>query len=114
MLPTIVMNNKRVESVMGSGGSKRIRTAILQVLINMIDFHFPLREAIETARVHLEDGIVQAEPDIPAAAVKRLRSYHKVNVWSRKDMYFGGVHTVSGDMEGWGDSRRGGNFQLWS
>jgi gamma-glutamyltranspeptidase/glutathione hydrolase len=110
MIPTIVMKNGKVDFALGSGGSKRIKTAILQVLINIIDFNDPLKEAIEKSRIHLEDGVVQAEPDISQEILDNLRKHYQVKSWNQKNMYFGGVHCVNGNMEGWGDSRRGGIF----
>ena len=110
MIPTIVLKDGKVDAVMGSGGSKRIKSAVLQVLINLIDLNMPLKEAVEKSRVHYEDGIVHAEPDIPPGIVEKLKPLHKVNLWGSKNMYFGGVHCVNGNMEGWGDSRRGGSF----
>jgi len=110
MIPTIVMKDGKVESVMGSGGSKRIRTAVLQVLINSIDFHYSPERAVESPRVHFEDSIVHIEPGISPSVIERLKKHYKVNTWNSKNMYFGGVHCVYGNMEGWGDSRRGGSF----
>ncbi len=46
MLPTMVMKDGKVDCVMGSGGSKRIRTAILQTIVKIVDFSLPLQEAI--------------------------------------------------------------------
>ncbi len=110
MMPTIIMNNGRVEYVLGSGGSKRIRTAILQVLINIIDFGYPLKDAIENHRIHFEEDIVQVEPEMPLNVIKELEKNYNINVWVRRDMYFGGVHAVDNNLNGWGDTRRGGNF----
>ncbi len=95
---------------MGSGGSKRIRTAILQTIINIVDFHYPLEKAVESSRIHFEDDAVHIETDVPEEIVDSLRKHYKVHEWSEKDMYFGGVHCVNSNMQGWGDSRRGGSF----
>ncbi len=110
MIPTMVLKGGKVESVMGSGGSKRIKTAVLQVLLNLIDFNYSLEDAVESSRVHFEDGTVQIEPDVPLEVVGKLAKYYKANRWEKKNMYFGGVHCVNNRMEGWGDSRRGGSF----
>lgn len=114
MIPSMVMKDGKVESVMGSGGSKRIRTAVLQVLINSIDFRYSPEEAVEHPRVHFEDDTVHIEPGISSAAIDRLRKHYKINTWGGKNMYFGGVHCVNEKMEGWGDSRRGGSFMVFS
>jgi gamma-glutamyltranspeptidase/glutathione hydrolase len=110
MLPTMVMKDGRVDMVLGSGGSKRIRTAILQVLTNRIDFHYSFRDAIEAPRIHWENKTVHAEPEIAEKVLERLKKLYTINVWGKQNVYFGGVHAVTGDMQGWGDSRRGGNF----
>ena len=110
MLPTMIMKDGKVESVMGSGGSKRIRTAILQTIINIVDFNYPLEKVVESSRVHFEDDTVHVEPEVPDYIVDSLRKHYKVQKWSAKDMYFGGVHCVNNCMQGWGDSRRGGSF----
>ncbi len=110
MIPTLTLKEGKVDSVLGSGGSKRIKTAILQVLINIIDFNCSLEEAVEKSRIHFEEGIVQTEPDISVNIINRLKRHYQVNTWNKKDMYFGGVHCVNGNMQGWGDSRRGGVF----
>jgi len=110
MIPAMVMKDGKVEFVLGSGGSKRIKTAVLQVLIQLIDFHVPLEEATERPRVHYEDGVVQAEPGIAENVMNSMRLLYAVNCWEQKNMYFGGVHGVNNRMDGWGDSRRGGSF----
>ncbi len=110
MVPAIILRNGRADVVMGSGGSKRIKTAVLQVLLNIIDFKRPLEEAVEAPRIHLEDGTVHTEPGLPADVAGKLAAHYDINRWNTKNMYFGGVHCVNGEMHGWGDSRRGGVF----
>lgn len=109
MAPTILLKEGRVDTVLGSGGSKRIRNAILQVLVNMIDFEYPLEWAVEAPRIHFEDNILHAEPTMTLETEGELRKHYELNLWDRKDMYFGGVHCVNSRLEGWGDSRREGN-----
>ncbi len=110
MIPAMVMNEGKVDFVLGSGGSKRIKTAVLQVLLNAIDFKDRLREAVEAPRLHLEDGLVQAEPGIPPGVLDKIGRHYRIKRWDQKNMYFGGVHCVNREMSGWGDSRRGGSF----
>lgn len=111
MLPTILLKDGKVDCVMGSGGSKRIRTAILQTIVNIVDMHFPLEQAVESPRIHFEDDVLHMEPDVPEDIVRSLRTHYAVRQWSEKNMYFGGVHCVNSALQGWGDSRRGGNFR---
>ena len=110
MLPTMILKDGNVDCVMGSGGSKRIRTAILQTILNIVDMKYSLEKAVESPRVHFEDNTVHVEPDVPENILALLRKQYTVNQWREKNMYFGGVHCVNSKMQGWGDSRRGGSF----
>jgi len=111
MSPGFIKKDGQIQVVLGSGGSKRIKTAMLQVIINLLEFNMTLQEAIESPRIHLDDRrILQIEPGFDSNVIHQLAKQYKVNVWSKKNLYFGGVHAVSSSKEGWGDSRRGGSF----
>ncbi|NIR17870.1 MAG: gamma-glutamyltransferase, partial [Desulfobacterales bacterium] len=111
MSPTIIMKGDKITAVLGSGGSKRIRTAILQVIHNLLDRCMPVGEAVEAPRIHLDDdGVIQMEPGFSEEVSVSLAKRYPVNLWEGKDLYFGGVHTVTGELQGCGDSRRGGSF----
>ncbi|RMF23566.1 MAG: gamma-glutamyltransferase [Cyanobacteria bacterium J083] len=119
MSPTIILKNNQPFIVLGSGGSNRIRTAILQVISNIIDFHQSLQEAIANPRVHWEDGIFSIEP-LPKPAVAKqllLTDSTKLVLWNEKNMFFGGVNAVQRitkeQIVGAGDPRRGG-VAIWS
>src|SRR5207302_9668052 len=58
MAPTVVLRGAEPELVLGSAGSNRIRSAILQTIVRVIDERAPVREAVEAPRVHFEDGVV--------------------------------------------------------
>lgn len=112
MSPTIIKEGDEILYVLGSGGSKRIRTAMMQVIMNLLDEEMNIRDAVESPRMHLDDeGVLQVEPGYDDDLIRPLREYYNVNIWKEKDMYFGGVHIVTGDLRGWGDSRRGGVFR---
>jgi gamma-glutamyltranspeptidase/glutathione hydrolase len=102
-----------LEAGLGSGGSNRIRSAILQTIIGLAS-GLDVVEAVNAPRVHFEDGAVQAEPGVDEAALQRLeeRGYEVVR-WQERNVFFGGVHAVSrdpesGELRGAGDPRRGG------
>lgn len=114
MTPTVVLENGAPRMVLGSGGSIRIRSAILQVLSNLLDFDMDLDTAVNTARVHVESGALQCEAGFDPLAVYELnRMGYPINRWSERSIYFGGVHTVArdsdGGLHGAGDNRRGGS-----
>ena len=113
MTPTIVRHNGAVRLVVGTGGSERIRSAIVQVLSNLLDFGLQLKPAVNRARVHLEGATLQCEAGYDEAAVAELASWgYPVNRWPTRSIYFGGAHSVSrtprGRLVGAGDNRRGG------
>jgi gamma-glutamyltranspeptidase/glutathione hydrolase len=113
MTPAIVLYEGQPRVALGSGGSIRIRSAILQVLSNLLDFKMTLYEAVEAPRVHIEDSVLQCEAGYNPQAVDQLQSLgYSINRWAGRSIYFGGAHSVSrtpdGRLVGAGDSRRGG------
>ncbi len=113
MAPTLVMDGGGGLTALGSGGSNRIRTAILQVLLNRLAFAMPLEEAVNAPRLHVEDDKASIEPGYDEGAVDVLApAFATVDRWQQRNMFFGGVHAVhrqgNGGFEGAGDTRRGG------
>ena len=117
MAPTVVMHGDEVIAGLGSAGSNRIRSAILQTVLRMVVDGMSAADAVRAPRVHFEGGAVQAEPGIDEAALGRLEQNGVPVVrWRRSNLYFGGVQTVArgpdGTLEGGGDPRRGGAVVL--
>ena len=85
MTPTIVLKNGKPFLITGSPGGSRIITAVLQVLLNVIDHRMTLAEAVQAPRIHhqwLPDETM-AEAGVPAEMVKALEARgHKVSVWA--------------------------------
>jgi gamma-glutamyltranspeptidase/glutathione hydrolase len=114
MAPTILLEDHQPKLVLGSGGSNRIRTAILQVISNVVDFEMPLETAIAAPRMHWERGTLHLEPGYSPTAVQQSQTSDTVKIipWQKTSLYFGGVHAVARDSEGQfhgvGDDRRGG------
>lgn len=113
MAPTIVLKDNQPEIVLGSGGANRIRTAILQVISNIIDFKMPVQQAVSSPRVHWENNIFNVEPGFSDAVIKAIENDDdQLILWNTKNMFFGGVHTVmetsEGVISGAGDERRNG------
>jgi gamma-glutamyltranspeptidase/glutathione hydrolase len=102
---------------LGSGGSNRIRSAVSQVLINLIDFQMSLEEAIQAPRMHLEKGKLSMETGFSASVAQELESIvDEVEHWGDQNLFFGGVHAVSlapdGGLAGYADQRRGGHVSF--
>jgi gamma-glutamyltranspeptidase/glutathione hydrolase len=114
MAPTLLERADGTGVVLGSGGSNRIRTAILQVLSNLVDFGMPVAAAIRKPRIHLENGHLSIEHGYPDECVAQLlEHYPEAQLWSGRNLFFGGVHAVmrqprDGRLTGAGDPRRGG------
>jgi gamma-glutamyltranspeptidase/glutathione hydrolase len=112
MSPTVVLRDGSLEAGLGSGGSNRIRSAVLQTIARLVAGD-RVADAVVAPRVHFEAGVVQAEPGVDEPALESLeaRGYGVVR-WSERNVFFGGVHAVTRDatgaLEGGGDPRRGG------
>jgi gamma-glutamyltranspeptidase/glutathione hydrolase len=110
MAPTVVMRDGVAELVVGSAGSNRIRSAILQTIIRVVDEGRRAGEAVEAPRVHFEDGVVYAEPGIDTSTLER--SGRAIARFRDRNLFFGGAQAVERDARGafWGagDPRRGG------
>jgi gamma-glutamyltranspeptidase / glutathione hydrolase len=109
MAPSLLDRPGRAVTVLGSGGSERIRSALAQVVVRLVDEDRDLAAAVLAPRIHLDAaGTAQVEPGWDAAAVAALAEVRATNVWAVSDLYFGGVHAVSADGQHVGDPRRGG------
>ena len=112
MCPGIAIN-KSSKLALGSGGSNRIRTAVLQVLINTILSELSLDDAINAARMHYDDKLYIEAPGIDKAVISKLKhDYPDLVEFPSRDFYFGGVNAVSigkNHNQAVADPRRGGS-----
>ncbi len=112
MTPVIGIDSGGGVVALGSGGSNRIRTAILQVLLDVFARGAGLDAAIAAPRLHLEGGKLSLEPGFPEAVTEVLAGAFDIDEWSAKNMFFGGVHAVhreaAGGFSGAADARRDG------
>jgi gamma-glutamyltranspeptidase/glutathione hydrolase len=114
MAPTIVLQEGKPRLVLGSGGSNRIRTAILQVVSNVLDFGMDIETAVRAPRLHWERGALHLEPGYDRAALEaaKIGCDDHCTWWQAPNMFFGGVHGVAVEpgngFAGVGDPRRGG------
>jgi gamma-glutamyltranspeptidase/glutathione hydrolase len=111
MAPSIVMRDGEVELVLGSAGSNRIRSALLQTIVAAVDHDMDAREAVQAPRVHVEGGVLYAEPGIDLSGLDDELEDEQVVRFARLNLFFGGVQAVrrrGGLLTGAGDPRRGG------
>ena len=108
-------------AMLGSGGSNRIRTALAQVLVNLLDRGMALGEAVEAPRLHVEGGLMKSGPpavdfELPGLAeedrVAILAAFGQARGWAEHSMFYGGVHAAMrdgrGNVRAAGDPRRAG------
>ena len=114
MAPTVVLRDGEVQVGLGSAGSNRIRSAVLQTIVGIVDHGLSAEEAVRADRLHFEQGLVDAEPGVDPDGLDALeRDGFRVQRWAERNLFFGGAQAVardpeSGALSGGGDPRRGG------
>jgi gamma-glutamyltranspeptidase / glutathione hydrolase len=109
--PTVLDRGGRVRLVVGSSGSNRLRSAITQVIVNVIDHGMSVADAVSFPRVHVEHdrldcegGFDPGQLDLLEQAGERLVRFDGLN------LYFGGANAVAchadGSLTAAGDPRR--------
>ncbi len=72
MTPAMVFDRGRLRVCVGAPGGTKIVTAVLQVLVNVLDHEMSPVEAVSAPRVDFQGDVVQAEGRIPAAVCGAL------------------------------------------
>jgi gamma-glutamyltranspeptidase / glutathione hydrolase len=109
--PTILERDGAVRLVVGSSGSNRLRSAITQVIRNVVDHGMDIQEAVSFPRVHVEGGRLDCEGGLDPAQLDRLERWGEQLVrFGGLNLYFGGANAVLADEDGTlsaaGDPRR--------
>ena len=96
----------------GSGGSNRIRSAVLQVIVNLVDHGMDVDAAVHAPRIHVEGPLLSVEGGHDGEEIAgALAAWPEHQVWNDRSVFFGGAHTAErrGDiLGGAGDPRRDG------
>lgn len=113
MSPTVVLRDGRPEMALGSAGSNRIRSAIVQTVTAVVDGGLDAQAAVDSPRLHVEGALLDAEPGVDPVALSVLQERGwDLRQWRERNLYFGGVQavvrTAQGAVSGGGDPRRGG------
>jgi gamma-glutamyltranspeptidase/glutathione hydrolase len=76
MTPAIVLKDGKPVLITGSPGGSRIITAVLQVIVNAIDFHMPIGQAVSAPRLHnqWQPDATFAEPGFDPALLEALQA----------------------------------------
>ncbi len=114
MAPTIILKDGEPFLTIGTPGGTRIITALVQIIINLVDFEMSIDQAIEAPRVHAVRTRLYIEGSIEESTIETLKSFgHPIDVKGVKDLYFGGAQGIvrdpaTGKLTGGADSRRDG------
>jgi gamma-glutamyltranspeptidase/glutathione hydrolase len=112
MAPTLLLRGGEPVLALGSAGSNRLRSAILQTMVSVIDGGLACAPAVARPRVHPEGDGVDVEGGVPEAAIAALAADgHRLRRWGAANLFFGGVGAAGrgpDGLEAAGDFRRGG------
>jgi gamma-glutamyltranspeptidase/glutathione hydrolase len=112
--PTLVVDRHgMVRMVVGSSGSNRVRSAVVQVVRNVMALGMSLREAVDAPRLHTEAGRLDCEGGFDPGDLDVLERWgENVVRFAGLNLYFGGANAVrvwgDGTLEAAGDPRRDG------
>ncbi|KAJ2161649.1 hypothetical protein GGF46_001331 [Coemansia sp. RSA 552] len=108
----IIENNGHVELVLGGSGGSRILTAVLQAIVNVLDFGMRLDEAIDAPRLHhqLLPNELGVDPLFPSVLTHALASLgHKLTPLNHGSSVVQGVHRLpDGLLHAVSDARKHG------
>jgi gamma-glutamyltranspeptidase/glutathione hydrolase len=121
MSATILARDGQPVLALGSPGSRRIISAVVQVIVNWVDRELPIGEAVAAPRLHVtpedDDLMMEKRPgdrlllrDLEErgfSVAVPLSSLHQ----DQLNPYFGGVHAVAFEAGAWrgaADPRRDG------
>jgi len=126
IMPTIVMKDGDPFATLGSPGGLRIPSAVLQVIVNLIDFDMDMQAAINAPRVYSyavsstdhssSSKDIYIENAIPETVAEQLRDMNFYVIRQGQgdiDLFFGGVQGIrfnveTGELHGGADPRRDG------
>ena len=127
--PTIVLKDGKVAMVFGTPGGETIGQTEFQMLVNVIDFHMPVQQAVENPRFVLDakpnfykpgsEIAVTIERRVPPAVLKTLEEWgHKLAPTSDFTAAAGGMQAIvvdlaRGTMLAGADPRRTGYAVGW-
>jgi gamma-glutamyltranspeptidase/glutathione hydrolase len=110
MSPFIAFDAAGPVLVGGAAGGSRIRSALTQVIVNVLHRGMSVQDAISAPRLNPVPGRVHVEPGFSPDVLDALAPDEVVR-WPHLDAYFGGVQCVGRSGPG-ADPRRGGEVRL--
>ena len=110
MTPTIVLKDGKVVLVTGSPGGSRIISTVLQVVVNVLDYHMDVEAAVAAPRLHhqwLPDE-VRIEHGFPDDVIAALRAKGHIMVEPMGQTSANSIAVTANGLEGAPDPRSRG------
>ena len=119
MAPCVLIGPDGSATVFGTGGSSRIRSVLAQVVVSLVDDGLDLRDAVDAARLHVENDKLSIEsfalPSAQASILRTLGRFAAIERFDAPSLFFGGVHAArvapDGECSAAGDARRSGSVR---
>lgn len=113
MCPMVALDGEgNLRLAAGSAGAARIRSALMSTLLSALINDTTVSDAVRAPRMHASEGFLHLEPGYPPEIAEALRTAgFRVNQWTEKSHYFGGVSAI-GVSGAAGDPRRDGAAAL--
>jgi gamma-glutamyltranspeptidase / glutathione hydrolase len=109
MSPAVALDRAGLALAGGAAGGTRLRSALVQVVVGILDEGITAAEAVTRPRLHPTAGLVQLEPGFDEEVAPALeRAGFEVRAWPDRHHYFGGVSVVTRAGAA-GDPRRSGD-----
>lgn len=111
MSPAIVFEGDRAVASLGAPGGAWITVAILQVLLNILEFGMTAQEAVMAPRFSATSDVIDVSNRIPRATQKALEAEGYAVKRSYMSFAFAGVHAIThfdGVLQGGADPQRDG------
>jgi gamma-glutamyltranspeptidase/glutathione hydrolase len=111
MAPTIIFEDDRPVMTIGAPGGAWIGVAILQGIVNVLDFGMTMQEAVQAPRFSATSDKIDISNRIPWATQRALEGMGYEVVRSPLTFAFAGVHGITiwdGVLEGGADPQRDG------
>ena len=113
MAPSIVVDEEGdVVLAIGAAGGTRLRSALVQVAVGVLEEELSAQDAVERPRLHPAGEVVHVEPGHGSDVLDALESAsYQIRSWPDRHHYFGGVSLITPNGAA-GDPRRNGGGRV--
>lgn len=97
MTPTIVYCGGQPVLALGAPGATRIITAVLQVILNVLDFGMSISDAVLAPRFDCQGDTIKCQARIPELVCSEVRRHHAIERAAKSHGGFALVHAIACD-----------------